>query len=453
MSQQLYSLSLDAIKYICNLINQTVDLPSTILDDLHLATNTTYSSYKLDTLLKALKEENIEYCDAAIAGLNKLSKEIITDKSQITNENTIYLLLTDASKNIYEQWLLINGTPTMIGTTEMNLDNVYTKDEADARYALLTDLKTLSDEVAGIKTKIGTETLTTTATTLTGAINEVANKSTIVSLTKAEYDALTTKDPETYYIITDDEQSVVVSNVIDSASTNDEIPSAKAVFDALKNDKTIGIDYTYENSNSLNINLTKAGLYKIFSPTEGVPEGNPQDYTLLNIPWRDSSTKMKFGYQMLFTPRCAYYWVRTVWNYDPSTYTYTEGDYSVFRKWQKVCTTSVADVPKTVISSFNDETNYKVPSSTSRSYYVVKNGLCTLSIDIDAVSSTNAPINVYQVPKPIGNVFRNVGAYRQTSTTTKPLYIDVTPTGQLNLWDGTDGENYMDTFTYPVAES
>ena len=149
MSQQLYSLSLDAIKYICNLINQTVDLPSTILDDLHIATNTTYSSYKLDALLKALKEENIEYCDAAIAGLNKLSKEIITDKSQITNENTIYLLLTDASKNIYEQWLLINGTPTMIGTTEMKLDNVYTKQEADARYTLLTDFDSLKTKVDG----------------------------------------------------------------------------------------------------------------------------------------------------------------------------------------------------------------------------------------------------------------------------------------------------------------
>ena len=71
MSQQLYSLSLDAIKYICNLINQTVDLPSTILDDLNIATNTTYSSYRLDTLLKALKDENIKYCDEAIAGLNK----------------------------------------------------------------------------------------------------------------------------------------------------------------------------------------------------------------------------------------------------------------------------------------------------------------------------------------------------------------------------------------------
>lgn len=149
MSQQLYSLSLDAIKYICNLINQTVDLPSTILDDLHIATNTTYSSYKLDALLKALKEENIEYCDAAIAGLNKLSKEIITDKTQITNENTIYLLLTDAAKNIYEQWLLINGTPTMIGTTEMKLDNVYTKQEADARYTLLTDFNSLKTKVDG----------------------------------------------------------------------------------------------------------------------------------------------------------------------------------------------------------------------------------------------------------------------------------------------------------------
>ena len=204
MSQNLYTLSLDSVKYICSLINKTVDLPATILDDLHIQSTTTYSSYKLDTLLKALKDENIAYCDAAIAGLNKLSKEIITDKSQITNENTIYLLLKDPVNNVYEQWLLINGTPQMIGTTEMKLDTVYTKEEADNRYTLITDFNTLVDKVSAIEDEIGTETLTTTSTTIKGAINEISDKSVIITLTKSEYEALAPKDPETYYITSDD---------------------------------------------------------------------------------------------------------------------------------------------------------------------------------------------------------------------------------------------------------
>ena len=149
MSQDLYTLSLDSIKYVLGLISATVDLPTTILDDLNIATNTTYSSYRLDTLLKALKEENIKYCDEAIAGLNKLSKEIVDDSSKVVKENTIYLILTNPVNNVYEQWLLINGTPQMIGTTEMNLDSVYTKQEADARYTLITDFNSLKTKVDG----------------------------------------------------------------------------------------------------------------------------------------------------------------------------------------------------------------------------------------------------------------------------------------------------------------
>ena len=37
----------------------------------------------------------------------------------------------------------------MIGTTEMNLDSVYTKDEADARYTLITDFDALKTKVDG----------------------------------------------------------------------------------------------------------------------------------------------------------------------------------------------------------------------------------------------------------------------------------------------------------------
>lgn len=63
MSKNLYTLSLDSIKYILGLIRDTVDLPANILDDLHIQSTTTYSSYRLDTLLKALKEENMQYCE------------------------------------------------------------------------------------------------------------------------------------------------------------------------------------------------------------------------------------------------------------------------------------------------------------------------------------------------------------------------------------------------------
>lgn len=159
-------LSEDAIKYLCGLIRDVSTLPSSLIDDINIQTVTSYSSFKLEQLLAILKQENEEYADALVAGLNKLTKEIITDQSQITNENVLYLLLVDSANSIYQQWLLINGTPTMIGTTEMSLDSVYSKGESDSKFAT-------KQSVEDIVNVIGTDTLSTTATTLKGAINEV----------------------------------------------------------------------------------------------------------------------------------------------------------------------------------------------------------------------------------------------------------------------------------------
>ena len=220
----LYTLSLDSIKYILGLIRDTVDLPTTILDDLHIQSTTTYSSYRLDTLLKALKEENIQYCDEAISKLNKLSKEIITDKLQITNENTIYLLLTDPVDNIYEQWLLINGTPQMIGTTEMKLDSVYTKDEADDRYALLTDFNTLTTSfnnlVTSVEKKIDKDKIVT-------VLDDTVTDEQVPSA-KVVYEELDKKIEGDNVVKKDD-----IVTVLDDTVTDDEVASAKVVYDEL----------------------------------------------------------------------------------------------------------------------------------------------------------------------------------------------------------------------------
>ena len=440
MSQQLYSLSLDAIKYICNLINQTVDLPSTILDDLHIATNTTHSSYKLDTLLKALKEESIQYCDAAIAGLNKLSKEVITDKSQITNENTIYLLLTDASKNIYEQWLLINGTPVMIGTTEMNLDNVYTKDEADARYSLLTDFNDLKDSFDALKDEIGTETLSTTSQTVKGAINEVANKSTIVSLTKAEYDALATKDPETYYIITDDEQSVSITPSINSSSTNSEVPTALAVEKRVKNmlvcpnDKSPK-EFALENcKNGQVVEFVQWGGTHVDSisqyATYKMIRGTDSNWSVLVATIYDTDHRRTIKY-------CPYDGYRD--------------DANKWKNWQRVVTTTVADVPVTSLPKVSTS-QYIVNGN-----YTIVNGICYGRIAISCTSPftgavSDAPWISTDLPKPISDI-SYLNAIPWNSSETTDIRVIVTMSGALMVQGGTSGVSYFCSFSYPVKES
>ena len=418
MSQQnLYTLSLDSIKYVLGLISATVDLPNTILDDLNIQTTTTYSSYRLDTLLKALKEENIKYCDEAIAGLNKLSKEIVDDSSKVVKENTIYLILTDAVNNVYEQWLLINGTPQMIGTTEMNLDSVYTKDEADARYTLITDFNSLKTEVDKKVNK----------TSIITAKNNLATDDQVYSAKaiNTELDGLIKK--------------VDISTIINNTSTNDTVPTNKAVYDSLlANEKLIQYNYDFASSDSLNINLPRAGFYKIDNPTKGVPEGNPKDYVLFNIPWRGDSTLMKFGWQLLFTPRVNYFWIRRIWDYK-SDYVYTEGDYSVFKPWQKVCSTSVEDTSGTATVS---------NSASGTVNYIVKNGICYVSIKEIAKNLNGKNVcNVTGLPK--APMFIDAG-----------LELDGTRVGTIYTFDGDtfkihkiSASGGYGSFSYPVAES
>ena len=348
MSQQLYSLSLDAIKYICNLINQTVDLPSTILDDLHIATNTTYSSYRLDTLLKALKDENIKYCDEAIAGLNKLTKEIVDDSSKVVKENTIYLILTNPVNNVYEQWLLINGTPQMIGTTEMNLDSVYTKQEADARYTLITDfdaLKTTVDKKVN-KTDV-VDNLTSTDTDKPLSANQGKVLKDEVDLKANDSDVVKKTD---------------IVTTIDNTSTDDTIPSTKAVYDKINPIVIKSISTSYDSDtieNYLETITPNTDVLFVSNSTTGELVTLTGQHLFLIEYRKVANLFLQRAYQAidgkLIACRSKNWWNNT-WS-----------------KWQKVCTTSVADVARKTITNPSNVTSGTIS-------YAISNGICSVEI-------------------------------------------------------------------------
>ena len=196
------TLSEDAIKYLCGLIRDLASVSEGI-DDLNLRTDGTFSSVKIDALLNTLKTDCNEYTDRLVANLSRLELKIATSESEITQPNTMYLYKPSGSTS-YEQYVVIEGTKVLLGTTDINMGDYYTIAQADAKFVLKTDFNALVDKVSAIEDEIGTEILTTTSTTIKGAINEVADKSEIVTLTKAEYEALADKDAETYYITTDD---------------------------------------------------------------------------------------------------------------------------------------------------------------------------------------------------------------------------------------------------------
>ena len=155
MANNYTTTSLEALKYLCSVINKTVDLPNTVISDTSIATNTTYSSFRIDKEFDTLEDELKHYTDTAIAGLNKLSKEIINDKALAVKDNVLYLYKADDDpSNNYMQMMLINGVVVELGTTKIDMKDYYTKTETDNSFLKKTDASNTYATIATVNGKV-----------------------------------------------------------------------------------------------------------------------------------------------------------------------------------------------------------------------------------------------------------------------------------------------------------
>lgn len=155
MSKSYTVMELEAIKYLCKCVNSVASLPADLIADTNVATNTTYSSYKIDAEMSALENDIQRYVDTALAGLNKLSKEVIDDKTLVVKENVLYLYKdpTDMN-NDYMQMMLINGAVVELGSTTCNMSGYYTNTEVDDKFALKIDLDVLTTSFNNLVTSV-----------------------------------------------------------------------------------------------------------------------------------------------------------------------------------------------------------------------------------------------------------------------------------------------------------
>ena len=68
------------------------------------------------------------YVTQQLANINK--KQIVESTADMTDANTIYLMANSGSgNNVYDEYLVINGTPEKVGTTEIDLTNYVQEDD------------------------------------------------------------------------------------------------------------------------------------------------------------------------------------------------------------------------------------------------------------------------------------------------------------------------------------
>ena len=225
MSKNYTVMELEAIKHLCKCVNSVASLPADLIADTNVATNTTYSSYKIDAEMSALENDIQRYVDTALAGLNKLSKEVIDDKALVVKENVLYLYKdpTDMN-NDYMQMMLINGVAVELGSTTCDFSSVYSKDEANDKFAL----------------KINLDTLTTSFNNLVTSVDKKIDKDKIVTV----LDDTVTDDevPSARLVYEELDKKIKIEGdnvvkkddivtVLDDTVTDEQIPSAKAVYD------------------------------------------------------------------------------------------------------------------------------------------------------------------------------------------------------------------------------
>lgn len=187
-------------KYI-NALKNLIDALSSIISDTSISTDTTYSSYKIDLDMSNMKDVLKHYTDTAIAGLNKLTKEIINDRALVVKDNVLYLYkAADDPSNDYMQMMLINGVAVELGCTQVDMSDYYNKQDSDNRFAAKLDLDTLTTSFNDLKTAHDTHV--------------------------ADGVAHLTQEERSKMLTTDD-----IATSIDDTSTNDKVVGAKAVAD------------------------------------------------------------------------------------------------------------------------------------------------------------------------------------------------------------------------------
>ena len=130
----------DEILNMLNLSPQEINTLQSLIDDNSISTNKTHSSSKIYTDNQQVLFEAKNYVDKQISKIDKKYKAI-NSISEIIDDEYIYLLPNGTSSDRYI--LTEDGSPFKIGQMDLDLSNIYTKDEINNEFIKKIDADTI----------------------------------------------------------------------------------------------------------------------------------------------------------------------------------------------------------------------------------------------------------------------------------------------------------------------
>ena len=249
-SQNARVMSEEAIQYLCKCINLVNSLPTSVIDNLHLADNLTFSSTKIDSLLTILKEDCNKYTDSIVANLSRLELKVVTDEADMIEHNKLYLI-KKAGETSYSQYVIVTNDSgvdekILLGTCDISMTDYLKIADADSTYCKITDFNTLKTEVDKVKTKVGTDTLNTTSQDLSGGVNEL--KTDLTTHTSDTDIHITTAERDKWNKVDNKVDKTDIVSVLDSTVTNNQLVDGKTLVDKFNSiEDNFSLRYDFDN--------------------------------------------------------------------------------------------------------------------------------------------------------------------------------------------------------------
>lgn len=229
--------------------------------------------------------------------------------------------------------------------------------------------------------------------------------------------------------------NVPLTQSITPTSTETDIPSGKAVFDAIHAPISITITSATDVTTLLNtLKTIQPGTCASIKIYDG-------SAVLFPVAGNYIGTVSVINGNEI-TAICVNHW------YAQYAYTFRVQGEDTSISVNKICTTKVADVPWTVLTLEGD--------FTGTVKYCVKNGTC--HVLVDTLTSTTVMASGNQlickgIPKPDNNDINYWAIVANSNEPRDTLILTANYLGELRSHVGTNSAPYYGTFSYPVAES
>ena len=152
-----------------------------IIDDTAISLTKVWSSNKVNSEISNTLDAAKAYTDEEITRFKTASYKVVSSTEEMINASYIYLLPVTGS-DYYDMYILSEGTPVQIGTSQAQLDDYYTKTQADNRFLRQTvaattyvDKVTYANEVGDVS-QISSDF---SSSTIVGCLNETTARESV----------------------------------------------------------------------------------------------------------------------------------------------------------------------------------------------------------------------------------------------------------------------------------